>query len=199
MKNLFTTFNAVMLLIDHQRGTLKLARNIPHDEIVRNTRALARTAVVTGMPLVLTSSQEDHFQGLLIDDLQAIAPDAYAARVKRPGVVDCWAYKPFHDAVIATGRKKLIMAGLTNDVCIVYPAISALEDGFDVQVVVDAGGSPTTLADETALRRMEQAGVTLTSTNQVMAELATDWASATGSAIQGVMYEESLKHLIEMG
>ena len=91
------------------------------------------------------------------------------------------------------------MAGLTNDVCIVYPAISAVEDGFAVQVVVDAGGSPTTLADETALRRMERAGVTLTSTNQVMAELATDWASATGGAIQGIMYEESLKRLIEMG
>ena len=199
MKNLFTTDNAAMLLIDHQRGTLKLARNIPHDEIVRNTRALARTAVASKMPLILTSSQEDHFQGLLIDDLQTIAPEAYAARVKRPGVVDCWSYKPFHDAVTATKRRNLIMAGLTNDVCIVYPAISAVEDGFAVQVVVDAGGSPTTLADETALRRMERAGVTLTSTNQVMAELATDWATSTGGAIQGIMYEESLKRLIDLG
>lgn len=198
MKNLFTTSDAAMLLIDHQRGTLKLARNIPRDEIVRNARALARTAVAAHMPLVLTSSQEDHFQGLLIDDLQSLAPEAYAARVKRPGVVDCWAYAPFRDAVLATGRQKLIMAGLTNDVCIVYPAISAVEEGFDVQVVVDAGGSPTTLADETALRRMERAGVVLTSTNQVMAELATDWASDIGTAIQGVMYEESLKRLIEM-
>lgn len=198
MKNLFTTETAAMLLIDHQRGTLKLARNIPRSEIVQNTRALARTAVETNMPLVLTSSQEDHFQGLLIDDLQTLAPDAYAKRVKRPGVVDCWGYAPFRDAVVATGRKKLIMAGLTNDVCIIFPAVSALEDGYEVQVVVDAGGSPTTLADETALRRMERHGVTLTSTNQVMAELATDWASPTGSTIQRVMYEESLKRLVEM-
>ena len=106
-------------------------------------------------------------------------------------------YEPFKKAVVATGKKKLIMAGLTNDVCIVYPAISAVEDGYEVQVVVDAGGSPTQVADETAIRRMEKHGVTITSTNQVMAELATDWAGKEGSAIQRVMYEENLKPMVE--
>jgi nicotinamidase-related amidase len=197
MKNLFTPENSAMLLIDHQVGTIKLAISTPHDEIVRNTRALARTAVETGMPLVLTSSQEDHFQGLLLDDLKTIAPEAYARRIKRPGVVDCWLYHPYRQAVEATGRKKLIMAGLTNDVCIVFPAISAVEDGFEVQVVVDGGGSPTKAADDMALRRMESRGVVLTSTNQVMAELATDWASSVGQTVQKVMYEESLRRLIE--
>ena len=197
MKNLFTPTDTAILLIDHQVGTIKLAVSTPYDEIVRNTRARARTAVATGMPLVLTSSQEDHFQGLLLDDLRTIAPEAYAARVKRPGVVDCWLYEPFRQAVLATGRKKLIMAGLTNDVCIVYPAISAVEEGFVVQVVADAGGSPTAAADAAALARMAANGVVVTSTNQVMAELATDWASATGGAIQRVMYEESLKRLME--
>ncbi len=197
MKNLFTPTDTAILLIDHQVGTIKLAVSTPYDEIVRNTRALARTAVATGMPLVLTSSQEDHFQGLLLDDLRTIAPEAYAARVKRPGVVDCWLYEPFRQAVLATGRKKLIMAGLTNDVCIVYLAISAVEEGFVVQVVADAGGSPTAAADAAALARMAANGVVVTSTNQVMAELATDWASATGGAIQRVMYEESLKRLME--
>ena len=197
MKNLFTPTDTAILLIDHQVGTIKLAVSTPYDEIVRNTRALARTAVATGMPLVLTSSQEDHFQGLLLDDLRTIAPEAYAARVKRPGVVDCWLYEPFRQAVLATGRKKLIMAGLTNDVCIVYPAISAVEEGFVVQVVADAGGSPTAAADAAALARMAANGVVVTSTTQVMADLATDWASATGGAIQRVMYEESLKRLME--
>ena len=197
MKNLFTPQNCAMLLIDHQQGTIKLAQNIDYDELVHNTRALARTAIETGIPLVLTSSQEDHFQGLLLDDLQQIAPEAYANRVKRPGVVDAWMYEPFKKAVEATGRKKLIMAGLTNDVCIVYPSISAVEAGYEVQVVADAGGSPTQVADETSLRRMEKHGVTITTTNQVMAELATDWASKEGSAIQRVMYEENLKPMVE--
>ena len=197
MKNVYSTENAAMLLIDHQVGTIKLAVSTPYDEIVRNARALARTAVDTGMPLVLTSSQEERFQGLLLPDLQQIAPNAYASRVKRPGVVECWLYEPFRRAVEATGCKKLIMSGLTNDVCIVYPAISAVEDGYEVQVVVDAGGSPTKAADDASLRRMESRGVVLTSTNQVMAELAMDWASETGARIQKVMYEESLKRLIE--
>lgn len=199
MKNPFTIENAAMLLIDHQRGTLLLARNIPHREIISNTRALARTAAETGMPLILTSSQEDHFQGLLIDDIQQIAPVAYANRVRRPGVVDAWQYPDFKQAVLDTGRKKLIMAGLTNDVCIVYPAISAVEEGFEVQVVVDAGGSPTEAADAISTQRMRDHGVTLTTTNQVMAELAINWSDPNGQKIQTVMYEENLARLIQQG
>jgi nicotinamidase-related amidase len=197
MKNKFTIENSAMLLIDHQQGTIKLAQNLPHTEIVQNTRALARTAKETGMPLVLTSSMETNFQGMLLEDFKAIAPEEYEARIKRPGIVDCWEYEDYKKAVVATGKKKLIMAGLTNDVCIVYPAISAVEEGYDVQVVVDAGGSPTTLADETALRRMEKHGVTLTSTNQVMAELAVSWSQDFGQIIQTIMYQEILSKLIE--
>ena len=107
MKNLFTPADSAMLLIDHQRGTIKLAISTPLDEIVRNTRALCRTATATGMPLVLTSSQEERFQGLLLDDLQQLAPEAYANRVKRPGVVDCWGYAPFRDAVGSSANLKL--------------------------------------------------------------------------------------------
>lgn len=197
MKNAFTTENSAMLLIDHQVGTIKLAVSTPYEEIVRNTRALARAAVATKMPLILTSSQEDHFQGLLLKDLREIAPEAYEKRVKRPGVVDAFMYEEFKKAVERTDRRNLIMCGLTNDVCIVYPAITAKEAGYNVQVVVDAGGSPTKAADEAALKRMADAGVTLTSTNQLLAELAMDWASPKGSTIQKVMYEETLRHLAE--
>lgn len=197
MTPLYTPENCAILLIDHQVGTAKLAISTPHDELLRNTRALARTAVECNIPLVLTSSQEDHFQGLLFKDLQEIAPAAYEARVKRPGVVDCWTYDPFRKAVLATGRRNLLMCGLTNDVCIIFPAISAKQDGFNVQVCADAGGSPTKVADDTSLARMHDNGVVITSTNQFMAELATDWASPTGVAIQTIMYQEVLKRLVE--
>lgn len=197
MKDLFTTDNAAMLLIDHQVGTEKLARNIPHDRLHANVRALARTAVETGMPLVLTSSEEDNFQGALYPFLEEIAPDAYANRIKRPGTVDAWTYADYKAAVEATGRNNLIMAGLTNDVCTVFPTISAAEDGYRVQIVVDGGGSPTEQADRIAVERMRQNGVIVTSTNQIMAELATDWSSDSGKTIQTVMYEEILKPLIE--
>lgn len=197
MKNLFTTDDAAMLLIDHQVGTEKLVQNISKDHLHANVRALARTAVETGMPLVLTSSEEDNFQGELYPFLKDIAPDAYENRIKRPGTVDAWTYDDYKSAVEATGRKRLIMAGLTNDVCTVFPTISALQDGYDVQIVVDGGGSPTEQADQIAVARMRANGVTITSTNQIMAELATDWSSDTGKAIQTIMYEEILKPLVE--
>lgn len=146
---------------------------------------------------MLTSSEEEQFQGLLLEDLQQLAPEAYAQRVKRPGIVDCWEFAPFKAAVEATGKKKLIIAGLTNDVCIVYPAISAIEDGYEVQVVVDAGGSPTAMADAISTQRMKDNGVVLTTTNQLLAELAYDWANGAGHQIQGIMYQEVLAKLVE--
>ena len=149
------------------------------------------------MALVLTTSQEEHFQGPLLKDFEKISPDAYDARIKRPGVVDAWTYEPYRQAVEAAGKKNLIMAGLTNDVCTVYPAISAVEAGYRVQLVVDGGGSPTQQADDIAVERMRQAGVIITSTNQLMAELAMDWASETGATIQKIMYEEILRPLVE--
>ncbi|MCQ8186626.1 isochorismatase family protein [Parvularcula maris] len=194
---LFTTDDAAMLLIDHQVGTIKLSRNIDQDLLIRNTRALARTAVATKMPLILTTSQEDHFQGRLIPDLEEIAPKAYQARVKRPGTVDAFTYDPFRSAVEGTGKRKLIIAGLTNDVCTVFPSISARAAGYDVQLVIDGGGSPNQVADEMAAQRAHDHGVVVTTTNQCLAELATDWSSENGQAIQGILYEELLKPFVE--
>ena len=143
----FSAANAAMLLIDHQVGTLSWCRNIPQELIKNNTRALARAAKALEMPLVLTSSMEEHAQGPLLPDLEAIAPEEYARRVQRFGIVNCWDDPAYKAAVLATGRPNLIMAGLTNDVCIVYPAMSAVHEGYNVQVVVDAGGSPTQIAN----------------------------------------------------
>ncbi|CAN7428083.1 isochorismatase family protein [Variovorax sp. LjRoot175] len=89
----------------------------------------------------------------------------------------------FAAAVKSTGRRKFIIAGVTNDVCTVYPALTLVSQGYDVQVVADDGGSPSKLADDMALRRMEKNGVTLTSTNQLIAELAGSWATPEGGRI----------------
>ncbi len=76
---------------------------------------------------------------------------------------------------------------MTNDVCTVYPTLTLLEEGYEVQVVADAGGSPSKIADEIALRRMENAGAVLTSTNQLIAELAVSWATPEGSKLVTIM------------
>ena len=187
-----------MLLIDYQAGTIKLAQNVPREQIIRNMRALARVAVETGMPLVLTSSMETEFQGPTLDDLKKIAPEAYEKRVKRTGVVDCWDDPNYRAAVEATGRKKLIMAGLTNHVCTVLPSISATEEGYEVQVVVDAGGSPTQVADDVSAGRMKDHGVTITVTDTLIAELANFWSEGHGPAIQKILQEEILSKTVSV-
>lgn len=80
-------------------------------------------------------------------------------------------------------RKQLIMAGVTTDICLVFPAISAVREGFEVLAVLDASGSPSELSEEMARRRMEQEGVILATSATVIAELVHDWASPSGSVL----------------
>ena len=179
----FTGHNAVLLLIDHQLGTMGWAQSMPFEELKRNALMLARTAAILNMPVVLTSSMEEAAQGPLLAELEAIVPAAFAARIKRQGIVNAMEDESFAAAVKATGRKKIILAGVTNDVCTVFPALSLVSDGYEVQVVADAGASPSKFSDDIALRRMEKNGATLTSTNQVIAELAGSWATPQGMRI----------------
>ncbi len=195
MKNLFTIENSALLLIDHQVGTMSWVRSLELDVIKTNTLVLAKSAQATGMPVLLTSSMETQAQGLLFAELQHVLPDAYKDRIQREGQVDCMTDQNFSAAVEAMQRKNLIMAGITTDVCIVYPAITAVEAGYQVQVVVDACGSPTKLGDEMALRRMEKAGVVLTTTNQLIAELGQNWSSVNGSKLIAILYEDILSKL----
>lgn len=182
----FEKFNAddtALLLIDHQVGTMGWVKSIPFEEMKRNAIMLAHTARILKMPVVLTSSMEEYAQGPLLSELQSILPIQFEQRVKRFGIVNAMDDVNFAAAVKATGRKKLVIAGVTNDVCTVYPALSLVRDGFAVQVVADAGGSPTQMADDISLRRMEKGGVTLTTTNQLIAELAGSWATPEGGEL----------------
>jgi nicotinamidase-related amidase len=177
------------LLIDHQVGTMKLIKTIPLDVVKRNTVALAKAANAVGIPVVLTSSLEQEFQGPLIPELKEILPDAYEACVKRLGIVNAWSDPNFRAAVEKTQRRNLIMAGVTTDICLVFPAIDACRDGFNVQALPDASGSPYEISEEMARRRMEREGVVLTATNTLIAELAQSWNSPEGRALQKVVLE----------
>jgi nicotinamidase-related amidase len=191
----FTAANAALLLIDHQIGTMSWVGSAPLEEIKKYTVVLAKAARALNMPVILTSSLEEQAQGPLMPELQEILPEAFAARVKRFGVVDAMDDENFAAAVKATGRRNLIMAGITTDVCVVYPAMTAVHLGYSVQVVVDACGSPTKMADDVALRRMERAGVILTSTNQVIAELAQKWTTVEGGKLIEILFNDVLSKL----
>ncbi len=185
----FTGGNAALLLIDHQVGTMSWVRSIPFEEMKRNALMLAKTASILKMPVVLTSSMEEYAQGPLLSELETILPAEFAARIRRVGIVNAMDNADFAAAVEATGRRKLVIAGVTNDVCTVFPALSLVRDGYEVQVIADAGGSPSKLGDDMALRRMEKNGITLSSTNQVIAELAGNWTTPEGSRIVQVVME----------
>lgn len=188
----FSPVDSALLLIDHQLGTMKLIKNIPVEVVKRNTLALAKTAKILNIPVVLTSSQEQNVQGPLLPELEQILPEAFAARVQRAGIVNAWNDPHFKKAVEATGRRNLIMAGVTTDVCLVYPAISACREGYQVQAVMDASGSPYEISEDMSRRRMEREGVVLTATNTLMAELAQDWSRPEGSQLLGILFQEVL-------
>jgi nicotinamidase-related amidase len=181
--NPFNLNDTAVILIDHQVGTTTWASTTPLSLLQRNVIILAKFAKGTGMPVVLTSSQETNLnvQGPLMPELQEILADAFAARIKRQGVVNAWDDPAFAAACRKTERKNLIMAGVTTDICMVAPAISALEEGFNVQVVCDACGSANQIAEEMSWRRMERAGVRLTSTGAIVAELVKNWDSPAGA------------------
>jgi nicotinamidase-related amidase len=195
MSDIFTSDNSVMLLIDHQVGTMQLIKNIPLEAVKRNTLALAKTAKILNIPVVLTSSQEENVQGPLMPELQDILPEAFDKRIKRAGIVNAWNDPNFKQAVEDTQRKNLIMAGVTTDVCLVYPAISATGEGYNVQAVMDASGSPFDISEEMSRRRMEREGVVLTATNTLMAELAQDWSRPEGSQLLQVLFQDVLPQI----
>ena len=86
----FRKEDSIMLLIDHQTGTLQWCANRPQEMIVSRTVALARIAKALGIPVVLTSSMEDHAQGLLLPEIQQILPEEYANRIQRAGITNAW-------------------------------------------------------------------------------------------------------------
>lgn len=179
--------DAAVLLIDHQVGTMGWVKSIPFEDMKRNALMLARTARILELPTVLTSSMEDHAQGPLLSELEDILPEQFQARIQRAGIVNAMDDERFASAVKATGRKTFIVAGVTNDVCTVFPVLTLLAQDYQVLVVADAGGSPGKTADVLALSRMERAGATLLGTNQLLAGLAGDWSTAEGQQIVEVI------------
>ena len=171
MKGQFTPENSALVLIDYQVGTLQFIHNMSPDDSLRNAVMLAKAARAYGMPTILTSSMEDHVQGPIAPALQQVLPEAYNNRIKRVGIVNAWADPNFSGAVRATGRKNIIMGGVTTDICLIFPSISAVQEGLNVLAVLDASGSSYEVQENMARSRMERAGVVLTTTNTAIAEL----------------------------
>lgn len=186
-KAAFTPEDSAFVLIDHQVGTMAWTHSHDINLVKSNSLKLAKIAAALNMPTVLTSSMEDMVQGPLISELEDILPEAFAARIKRPGIVNAMHHEGFNKAVKALGRKKLFVAGVTTEICITFPVLQMLEEGYQVQVSADASASYTAYGDNIALRRMEIAGAVITTVDQIVSELAIDWTSPNGSKLVQIL------------
>ncbi|MBA2126272.1 hydrolase [Hyphomicrobium methylovorum] len=165
--------NAAVLLVDHQTGLLSLVRDIEPDKFKNNVLALGDLAAYFKLPTILTTSFEDGPNGPIVPELKAQFPNA--PFIARPGQINAWDNEDFVKAVKATGRKQLIIAGVVTEVCVAFPALSALEEGYEVFVVTDASGTFNAMTRDAAWRRMEAAGAQLMTWFGTACELHRDW------------------------
>ncbi|GAA3866251.1 hydrolase [Streptomyces sedi] len=169
---LLTPEESVVVLIDHQPFQFANLNSHEPTMVVNNSVALAKAAKAYGVPTILTTVLEER-GGLLIKGIQDVFPDQKP--INRT-LINTWQDPRVVDAVKATGRKKLIIAGLWTEVCVAMPAIQAAGEGFDVHVVTDASGGASAETHDMAVRRMVQAGIVPITWLAVMAEWQRDWA-----------------------
>ena len=164
---------AAVLLVDHQAGLLSLVRDIEPDKFRNNVLAVADLAAYFQLPTILTTSFESGPNGPLMPELIARFPTA--PYIARPGNINAWDNPDFVAAVKATGRRQLIIAGVVTEVCVAFPALSAIEEGFEVFVVTDASGTFDEITRHSAWDRMSQAGAQLMTWFGLACELHRDW------------------------
>ena len=167
---LITGDNHALLLIDHQYLQLLAVRSHPNDTVVRNTIMLAKGAKIFNVPTLFTTAFAE--RQALIEEIQAVHPDQ--TPIDRTGL-NSWDDERVRDWIKATGKKKLVMAGLWTEVCLTMPVLSALAAGFEVYIVTDASGGGSTEGHERAVQRMIQAGARPLTVASYVSELQRDW------------------------
>lgn len=179
--------DAVMLLIDHQSGLFQTVRDMEEQELRRRAVALAKAAKLGGLPTFTTASVPDGANGPLIPDIHKANPDA--VYIPRTGQINAWDNPKWRDAIKATGRKTLIIAGTLTSVCMAFPALSAVEAGYRVFCVIDASGNWDKMATDITIARVTQAGCMPIDTFAVLAEIMATWNRSDAMDYAAVMAE----------
>ena len=170
---LLTPQNSAVLLIDHQPQMAFATHSIDTLTLINNVTGLAKAAKIFKVPTILTTVASKSFSGPLFSTVQAVFPDQKP--IDRTSM-NSWEDKNFLDAVKKTGRKKLVIAALWTEVCLVGPTLGAIDDGYEVYIVTDASGGVSPEAHEMAIRRLIQAGASPVTWLQVLLEYQRDWA-----------------------
>ncbi len=171
--HLLTPQNAALVVIDYQPSQVQTVSSMDHTLLVDNIVSVARLAKTFDLPVVLSTVNVAGGQGPTIPELKAILSDD--AEIDRTEI-NSWENPDFRQAVEATGRKKLIMTALWTEVCLAFPALDAMREGYEVYPVVDAVGGTSVEAHRAGLDRMVQAGAQPIGWVALACELQRDWA-----------------------
>jgi nicotinamidase-related amidase len=189
--HLLTPQNSALLIVDFQPVQVSSILSMDRHLLVDNAVRVARTAVAYGLPVVVsTINVATGINKPMIPELSSVLPDV--AQIDRT-MINAWEDDAFRQAVEATGRRKLLIAALWTEVCLVFPALDALAEGYEVFPVVDAIGGTSLEAHVAGLQRVVQAGGQLTTWVQLICELQRDWArSETVPAFRDILFDSSV-------
>jgi len=188
---LLTPDNAVIAFIDYQPEQYAGVGSMPHQELVANVTLLGHVATTFGLPVVLSTVYVQHGMGATNRELREALPGV--EEIDRTSM-NSWEDPEFRAAIEATGRRKLIIAGLWTEVCVAFPTIDALREGYEVYVVTDAIGGVSATAHESAMQRMVQAGAIPITVLALACELQRDWGRPEADRLRRVMREYFAAH-----
>jgi nicotinamidase-related amidase len=173
--HLLTPRNAALVVIDYQPDQMQVMTSMDREVLVDNMVSVARLASTYDLPVVLSTVNAANGQGNTLPEIKAALPDT--PEIDRT-TMNAWEDIEFRQAVEATGRKKLIMTALWTEICLTFPTLDALRDGFEIYPVVDAVGGTSPEAHRAGLERIVQAGARPISWVGLAGELQRDWARA---------------------
>jgi nicotinamidase-related amidase len=179
-----TAQNAAVVLVDHQVGLMTGVRDISTGELKHNVVGLAKAAKLHNLPIIVTTTARDNMWGPTFPEL--------VEALSGIDIIDRATVNAFDDervsrAIEATGRKKLIFAGISLEICAAFPAITAVGKGLDAYVAVDACGTFSETKREVGLLRMLQAGVIMSDYASLMVEILKDNSRPDAAAIYGAI------------
>ena len=179
-----TSENAALVLVDHQVGLMTGVRDYSTGELKHNVVALAKAAKALKLPIVVTTTARDSMWGPTFPELVEALPGVRSIDRSSVNAFDDVAVA---EAIRATGRKKLIFAGVSLEICAAFPAITAVGKGFDAYVAVDASGTFSETKREVGLLRMLQAGVIVSDYASLMVEILKDNARPEAATVYGAI------------
>ena len=171
---LITADNSALVFIDHQpQMSFGVASGIDRQLLVNNVLMLAKGAKEFGVPVILTTVETESFSGAMWPQLLDVFPKQKP--IERTGM-NSWDTPAFREAIKATGKKNILLSGLWTEVCITWPTLNMLAEGYNIYVVDDACAGTSAAAHESALSRMTQAGAVRMTAVATVLEFQRDWA-----------------------